>query len=288
MTRPADAILKPGSAAFAPGKKNDVSNPIYGGQHGYAPDLSQWVSNQAYVRRNLICLLVEAPKGFQYLTNPDQWVATLRSAVELHAISIEGLNMTLEVETTENPVGGGGEVQEDFTDVKRQRSQPVFRIPEKVGMPFANFFANWIRYLIMDPDTKYPLITTTGKVPPDMMADMYAATMLFIEPDYLHSKVVKSWLVTNMFPKGSGEITGRRDLTAAHETVTHDITFTGIAQSGIGVDEFAQKMLDSMSLTGANPYLRHAFVDAISADLSSSKTSYADEISNIASNAVKV
>jgi hypothetical protein len=287
MSRLADAILQSGTA-FAQGKKAAMLNPIYGGQHGLAPDLSEWVSNQAYVRRNLICLLVEAPKGFQYLPNPDQWVATLRAAVELHAISIDGLNQTLDVETTETPVGGGGEVQEDFVDVKRQRSQPVIRIPEKVGMPFANFFGGWIRNLIMDPDTKYPAIATLAKVPPDMLADMYSATMLFIEPDALHDKVVKSWLVTNMYPKNSGEITGRRDLTAAHEAVTHDINFTGIAQSGVGVDDFAQKVLDGMKITGANPYLRPAFVDKISADLTSTQKSYSRGVADLAANAIKL
>lgn len=287
MSRLTNAILQTGTA-FAAGVNAPMINPVNGGMFGHMPDLAEWVSNQAYVRRNLICLLVEAPKGFNHLPNKEAYVATLRAAVELHPVSIEGLNRTLEVETTENAVGGGGEMQEDFVDVKRQRSQPTFRIPEKAGMPFAHFFEAWIRNLIMDPDTKYPVISTLANVPPDMLPDMYSATMLFFEPDALHSKVLKAWLVTNMWPKNSGEITGRRDLTAAHETLTHDINFTGIAQSGAGVMAFAQKMLDGMKITGANPHLRPAFVDAIAPDVLAATKGHAPGIKSAAANAVKL
>jgi hypothetical protein len=287
MGRLTDAILQPGTGHSA-GKNAPMVDLQYGGQMGYAPDLTEWVSNQAYVKRNVICLLVEAPKGFSMLPNPEKHIATLRALVELHAMSIEGLNQTLEVETTENPVGGGGEMQEDFTDVKRTRTQPVFRWNEKYGMPIATFFSSWIRNLIMDPDTKYPAITTLANVPADMLADMYSATMLFIEPDATHSKVVKSWLVTNMFPKSSGEITGRRDLTQANEPQSYDINFTGISQSGIGVDAFAQKLLDGIAKTGANPYLRPAFVQEIQADILATKKGYSNDVAALGSQAIKL
>ena len=66
-----------------------------GGQQGYDLALDQWVSNQAYAPKSLICLLVEAPRGFQLLPNPDVHVGTLRSLVELQAQSISGLTATL-------------------------------------------------------------------------------------------------------------------------------------------------------------------------------------------------
>lgn len=288
MSRVANAILQPG-AAFGAGHQAPMVDLQFGGQMGYAPDLTEWVSNQAYVRRNLICLLVEAPKGFQLLPNPNYWISTLRALVELHPLSIEGLNAGLEVEAAETPVGGAGEMQEDFVDVKRTRSQPTFRFGEKYGMPVANFFQGWITGLMMDPATKFATVATlSGNRPTDMLADMYSATMLFIEPDSTHSKVVKSWLGTNMWPKNTGEITGRRDVTAANETPTYDIPFTGIFQYSLGVDAFAQKMLDQMSLTGANPYLRQAFIDSIQADITATKKGYQDNISALGQAAIRV
>lgn len=288
MSRLANALLQTGTA-YGVGHQAPMVDLQFGGQMGYAQDLSEWVSNAAYVRRNLICLLVEAPKGFNYLPNSPQWIATLRSLVELHPLSIDGLNAGLEVEIASNPFGGGGQMQEDFTDVKETQSRPVFRWAEKYGMPIAHFFRGWITNLLMDPNTKFAAVATLGGLKPtDMLPDQYAATMIFIEPDPTHTKVVKSWLVTNMFPQGTGEITGRRDITQANETPTYDINFTGIAQFGLGVDAFAQKLLDGISLTGANPHTRPAFVDNITADILATKKGYADGVQTMGAQALRV
>lgn len=288
MSRLTNALLQNGTA-YGAGHQAPMVDLQFGGQMGFAQDLSEWVSNQAYVRRNLICLLVEAPKGFKFLPNSEQWIATLRSLVELHPLSIDGLNAGLEVEIASNPFGGGGQVQEDFTDVKETQSRPVFRWAEKYGMPIAHFFRGWITNLMMDPNTKFANVATLGGTKPtDMLADQYTATMIFIEPDPTHTKVVKSWLVTNMFPQGTGEITGRRDLTQANETPTYDINFTGIAQFGLGVDAFAQKLLDGISLTGANPYQRPAFVENITADILATKKSYANGVQQMGAQALRV
>jgi hypothetical protein len=260
-----------------------------GGQMGYSTNLTEWINNQSYVRRNLICMLVEAPSGFQLLNNPEYWVGTLRSLVELHAMAIDGLNQTLQVDFAQTAVGGAGEQHEDFIDVKRDRSNVSFRWSEKYGMPVARFLSGWIRMLMMDPETKVAEIATlTGSAPTDMLADRYSATMLFMEPDPTHTKVVKAWLITNMMPKSSGQITGHRDLTQAMETVSHDVEFTGIAQVGAGVDAFAQEMLSGINLSAANPYQRPAFVQQISADVARTSRSYKEGVEALGSSALPV
>lgn len=287
MSRIQSAILQPG-LAYSAGHTNPMVDLQYGGQMGFAPDLAEWVSNQQYVSRNLICLLVEAPRGFRYLRNPEYWTSTLRSLVELHPMSITGLNAGLEVSVVDNPVGGGGQVQHDFTDVKETLSSPVFRWNEKYGMPVVNFLRGWITNLMMDPNSKFANIATLGDAPPDMLADMYTMTCAFIEPDPTHTRVVKSWLVTNMFPQLTGEITGHRDLTQAGEPKTYDINFTGISQFGLGVDEFAQKLLDGINITGANPYLRPAFVDKIAANILATRKSYENNVEALGAASVRV
>jgi len=112
--------------------------------------------------------------------------------------------------------------------------------------------------------------------------------MLFIEPDVTHQKVVKSWLVTNMWPQGTGEIEGRRDLTAAGEPTTLNITFTGISQFGAGVDVFAQQILDSINITGANPSMRPAFVQSIAADVLAANVGYKVGVDTLANSAIRV
>jgi hypothetical protein len=296
MARITDAII---DGAYAPEnvKMLDLKN---GGQHGYGPDLSngQWISNQAYVRRNLICLLLEAPRFFQLMPKSDKWVEALKSLVEEHARTIEGLNAGLTVEVEEHPVGGGGEMQEEYTDVKRARSQPVFTFIEKYGLPIQTMLQKWITYGMMDPETKYALIGTLDGansdeqgledgVPTDMLADWYTMSCLFIEPDPTHRRVLKAWVTTNMFPKSTGEIIGKRDLTAPGEINTLSVEFTGISQYNLGTIQFAQSILDKITFAKANPFLRPSFIQEIDANVSNvDDTGYREGIQDLAKNAV--
>ena len=285
MSRLADAILQGG---YSRGKSNmlDLS---YGGQNGFAPNLTEWVSQTHYVRRNIHCILLEAPRGFQYLPEPAFWISALKNMVEVHARTITGLNAGLEVSYSEVAVSGGGELFEDVTDVKRERSNVTFGFTDLYGRPMQSFIQNWILYLLGDPENKIPMINTLTTVrPSDMLADMSSATMLFIEPDPTHSKVAKSWIGTNMRPRLTGEIAGRKDLTAAGDLSELDIGFTGVYQSGIGVDMFAQAILNSLNMNNANPNLRPAFAQGIASDVYVTGRGLAGNMNDLAGTALRV
>ena len=247
----------------------------FGGQQGWAPNLTEWVSNQAYVSRPLICILVEAPRMFSVLPEPDKWVASLKALFELHARNIQGLKATLEVETTEHPVGGGKEQQEEVVNVTRERSQPSFTFIEKYGRPIQTFLDYWIRYGLMDPETKFAILSTLGNTEVnDLLADWYSATCLFIEPDPLHKNVDKAWLVTNMFPKSTGTIEAKRDLTSAQNILELEVEFTGLSQYGAGVNAFAQQVLNNINTLYADPFFRPSFANSISADVNAVNKGY--------------
>lgn len=285
MSRLTNALLN--NQAFARNAQQPMLNPTNGGQFGYAPNLTQWVSNQAYVRRNLIAIVLEAPKFFQLMPEPQIWVQILKSFIELHPRSIEGFNAGLTVEFDEHPVGGAGEMQQEVIDVKRARSEPSFTFVEKYGLPFQTFLSHWIQYGMMDPDTKYALAgTLSGQKPEDALADWYSMSCLFFEPDPTHRKVVKSWVTTNMMPKGNGELIGKRDLTAASEVLNLTVEFTGISQFSLGTNIFAQKILDTINLTNANPYQRPSFIQDISADVAAAQEGYKKNITELSNSAV--
>jgi hypothetical protein len=221
------------------------------------------------------------------MPNPDKWVQALKSLVELHAKTIEGLNAGLTVEFDEHPVGGAGEMQQEITDSKRARSEPSFGFVEKYGMPINTFLQNWIIYGMMDPDTKFAMAGTLPDTKPsDMLADWYSMTCLFIEPDPTHQRVVKAWVITNMMPKSDGEVIGKRDLTSASELSNLTIEFTGIAQYNLGTKVFAQNILDTINITNANPNLRPSFVQGIDALSGSATIGYKSEAENIGSTAI--
>lgn len=287
MSRLTDALL-PDGKAYAAGATTKMLDLQYGGTFGQSYDLHEWVSNQAYIRKNLVCVLVQYPKAFDLLTDKEQYVGTLRSLVELHAKSIGGLTATLEVETAETAVGGAGQMHEHVVDVKEARSQISFGWDEKYGMPIERFLRNWITMFLMDPASKIAGVSTLTNGPTDMLADQYAATMLFFEPDPSHKSVVKAWLCCNMFPKSSGENVGRRELTAGSEITSYDVQFANIAQYGVGVTAFAQRILDSLNQVGANPQFRPAFIDAIDPVVLARKKGYGPGVADLAANALKV
>ena len=273
MSRLAQALLSGSAADITSSPTLDIR---IGGQQGFSPNLAQWVSNQAYVQRHLICLLIEAPRGFQYLPDPKFWTGALKALVETQPKSISGMAAGLEVDSVENAVSGGGEMQQDPTNVTRARTVPSFTFVERYGRPIQTFLYEWITNLIADPDTKVANIATLAGVrPTDLLADMYSATMLFFEPDPTHSTVVKAWLTTNMWPKATGEITGKRELSAAMESGEFTVEFSGLSQSTLGVRLFAQALLDSINFTNANPNLAPAFVQGIDPSVLSANTGYA-------------
>lgn len=270
MSRLTDAII---SGAYT----RDIDRPILdlknGGQHGWSPNLTSWVSNQAYVSRPLVCILLEPPKMFTVMPDSQKWISSLKALFELHPRSIDGMNGGLKVDTDSHPVGGAGEIQEEITNVTREVSQPKFTFVEKFGRPIQTLLEYWIRYGMMDPETKFALLgTMNNSQVNDILADWYSATCLFFVPDPLHKKVDKAWISTNMFPKSNGEVTAKRDLTSSQEILTLDIEFSAISQYGLGVSQFAQNILDQINTVNADPFMKPAFVNKISPDVAAAST----------------
>jgi hypothetical protein len=285
MSRLTNAILE--GQAYSRGVQTSVLDASYGGQFGYSPNLTELVSNQAYVRKPLVCILLEAPKFFQLMPNPYKWVQTLKSMFELHARTWEGFNGGLTVDFDEHPVGGGGEMQQEVIDIKRARSEPVWGGTEKYGMPFQRFIYNWITYGMGDPETKYALAGTLANPPSDLLMDWTSATALFFEPDPTHTRVMKSWITANMMPKGTGEIVGKRDLTSSMEILQLSIEFTGVSQFNLGTDVFAQQILDNINLINANPLLKPAFIQSMDPDVAAAgEEGYIENIERMSAEAL--
>lgn len=285
MSRLKDTLLgQKGYGQYAQAPLVDLRN---GGHFGSMPVLDAYVSSSAYVPKNLIAILIEAPRGFQDMQDPQIYVSTLKALVELHPKSIEGLQATLTAEFVENPVGGAGEMQEDIANMTRARSTPTHVYNEKAGKPVSRFFRSWMTDIMMDPQTKYPTVVARGiRRPTDLLPDYTGMTVLYFEPDPAHTKVMEAWLCTNMMPKTSGEVSARRDLTQSPSSLDHSIEFTALTQHGIGVMQFAQRLLDAMNLNGMNPNLQKAFIQQVSADVKAADRGYAEGLQTQASNTV--
>ena len=284
-TRHREAILD--NQAHSIGKDAPMVDLKFGGQFGFMADYTNYVSSSRYIRRNIIPILVEAPRGFQNLRNPDKHVETLKALVELHATGIEGLQSNLTVEMSETPLGGAGEMQQSVMNVTRERSTPSFTWPEKYGNPINTFLESWITNLLMDPETKYPRVISQGDANVgDLLPDFQAMTVMFIEPDPTHTKVVKAWLSTNMMPLTGGENLGSKEIGTGGQEVEHSVEFSAITQIGQAVSDFAQRLLDELNLTGANPNRRPAYLDELSADVKRGESGYREAIERAGQTAV--
>jgi len=285
MSRLTDAVI---NGAYTRSIDRPMLDLKFGGQQGWAPNLTEWVSNQAYVSRPLVCIMLEAPKMFSAMPDSQKWISSLKALFELHARSIDGFNAGLKVDVEEHAIGGAGEQQQEIVNVTRERSQPKFQFIEKYGRPIQTLFDYWIRYGMMDPDTKFALLGGMGKTEvKDLLADWYSATCLFMVPDPLHKKVDKAWITTNMFPLSNGDITAKRDLTTSQEMLTLDIEFSGISQFGLGVNQFAQNILDNINTLNADPFMKPSFVTKISADVAAANTNgYESLVESVGKNAV--
>lgn len=253
------------SLSFAP-----TTDLRQGGQNGYIPDYRTYLSNSAYVQRNVIPFLVEYPRGFDHLPDSEIWIGTLKALVETQALEISGLNGGITVQYVENAIGSSGEMQEDFSQVTRERSVPSFTWVERQGRPVHLFFNGWIFYLIGHPDTQTPMINSIPMNADkyfDFLPDFNSMTVLFVEPDPFQRRVIEAWLCVNMMPKSSGELNGKRDLPSAMTDRKIQVEFTAMTMMSLGVNQFAQSLLDQLNYVGLNPQTRRSSVETVSANI---------------------
>lgn len=264
-----------------------------GGQFGHMMDYKALASSTPYVRQNLIAILLEAPRGFSLMPQPNLWRASLKAIIEEQSKSISGLESNLSVENVEHEVGGAGEKIAAVSNVTRGVSAPSHTVNEKYNMPVATFINSWILELMMDPETKYPNIITRGDKRAELtdhLADFYGATVLYFEPDPIFKNVIKAWLCYFVRPAQNGvNIEGSRDLTAGKEELQAEITMTATTQVGGGVIELAQKILNGLNPTNTNPWQRPAAIEDVSADIKAlNDTGYAQGMSNAAKVALQL
>lgn len=269
-------------SSYGSGTQANVLDLRYGAQNGWSPDWRTYTNSTPHVSSPLICVLLEPPLAFNYFKEPDKWIGALKALVETKARRIEGLSNRLEVTTDAIPFGGGGQEFEVPTDVKESKPNISFTWTDVYGMPIFRFFKAWINYFIMNPHTKYATGLTENFNLTDLLPDQYSCTMAFIEPDRAHKNVIQSWIVTNMFPKSTGDNNAKRDKESPQEVKELNIEFAGLSQQGEGVNEFSQILLDSFKLGGANPDKQRSMVNEVSARVKALKFGYGNSVDNVA------
>lgn len=268
MSRILDGIIQGTQGYTGSEVDNAQTNLIYGGQFGHhhragylgedGRHYEEWINNAAYVKQDIIPVLLSYPKGFDYMPNPDLMIGTLKSLIEVRSKTIDGFNSKLTVNVNDQQIGrAGSEVQSDPIGVKREASTVTHSFQEVIGMGVNRYLDAYIRYLISDPDVGLPLVTnlmSDSERPGAWTHDYFTFSALYIEPDVQHYNVINAWLGLGMFPKGTGEWTGKRDIQSDNEVVEHSIEMAGLILPPLeGVREFATSVLRSINILRQDP-----------------------------------
>lgn len=260
-------------------------NANLGGQAGPLINQGRYIQNAAYIRRNLICRVIEFPRWVKYMESPDAFRKAIKAFFEVHS-KIDGLNKALTAEFAETVIGSAGHRQFDLTKVSEEQSSITHTVTDKYGQVYKTLFDFWLRYGMEDPSARMPLVALISEEVTDALPDLYCATVLYYEPDPLHRYVQNAWLCTNMAPRLNGPDEGSKDLESPGQTVELPIGFTSLQQCTYGVKLFAQEDLDRLNRGGLNPLTRKSYRTTIDADVNATKVGYHDYANTNASSQV--
>lgn len=265
MGRLADAKLE---GAYVVGSDVPAWDLKYGGQQGWGMNFPEIISNQAHVNRPLFCVLLRAPKIFNYLPQGSKFIEGLKAFFEVHALTITGFDEELKADFAQHRVGGNEQFLDEVVNMTREQPKPEIGAVDKYGRPIQHLLEWWMRYGMMDENTNFPMISTL-KIPElrDMGPDMYTATCLFFEPDVLFKGVSRAWIVANMMPHTTGTSTAQRDYSQGQEILNLSIPFTGLAQSGPPAKKLAARIMRDINILDADPYFRDSGIQGISPDV---------------------
>jgi hypothetical protein len=256
-----------------------------GGQQGAMVAPHQWLSSAPHVRQPLVAVLVAAPGLMEFATDKAAQIASLKALIELMPQTIEGLNATVTWEFSENLVGKSGEMLEAPINSLRERSVPVFTWPEKFGYAIAKYWRKFGQDYVRHPDLGRPAIISEQAYidagSPAILPDMQSFSVLFFEPNESMTAVTNAWLCTNMMPKTSGEIIGRKAMGEANEVPEQSVEFTALTMVGKAVDSQAQLYLDSINLNDLDPSRLKPFSEGIDPGVVAAEEGYASKVSSV-------
>lgn len=250
---------------------------------GFIAEIGTYINNTPYVAHDLFAFLLQYPKAFDLYDKDtrDTLVRMLKALIEVNSKSIEGLRSTIETEWMSVEVGGSGEIQQEISNVTRERSAPSHTWHEVEGCPIGRFWEWIIETLHMDANSKFPNIVSEGFNITTLLADMTRFVTLYVEPDRTGQYAIDAYLCANMAPQSAGERESRRQITSAKEGRDITIEFTALTQRGYGIIALGQQFLDALNYTGANPQYQPAAVTSADANIIAQQSGITDQIQRL-------
>lgn len=150
------------------------------------------------------------PLGLQGM--PEELQSTLKNQIEelfFSAQESDGVFVGIEVEVDEN---------NNVTGVKRNWPSDGIMLSFSGGTNPEAVLFNWIKFMIMDPDTK-------EKPDPQSSSEYYSADIVVVQ--HVSDRILSAVEVKNVIPKGTAKLTMTKDIEREY------YSFTGTQSSGV-------------------------------------------------------
>lgn len=257
------------------GKITPMARLNVDGQNGITTDFRTLNAMTPYVKQNLLCFVLEVPRGFAFLPGGRDLAIGLKSLMETHSEQIDGLDGTLRANYAQ-VVAGANDMLDVFTHATLERSEPAHTWTERYGMAIYRLIETWIVMLLGDPRTRIPGIVTLaqsgyggnnmfsqkgrGYEAYTLLPENTSMTALYVEPDPTCSFPVKAFLCANMMPDSPGNYTGSMEKQGSPSTEQVTVKFTCIQEIGPGALNLAASVLNHINKVGLSSNNRRAFI----------------------------
>jgi len=229
------------------------------GQQGAMTAPHVYDASNPYVPQQMMAVLLEAPPLFKYADNPEYEEKTLTNLIQNGALTIEGIDSTINNESGEVVTGNYGETFQYLTNSKYPKNAPTFTWPERDNAAILRFWEHYSEMYLKSPVIGAPGIISSEKFisagsPPFGIMDG-AFTALFFVPDITWTRVVKAVIGMNMWPNAAiGENTMRRAMGEGAENPQVPVPFAMFTLRGALPLIIAKAYLDSLDLENLVPF----------------------------------
>lgn len=231
--------------------RSAVANMLQGGQVGSGIKFTQLDAATPLVFNPAVIVVLNTPAMW------DSWTlgqTMLKSLVETHAKSINGIAFNYTIDPQETPVGHDGQTMKVPGRSSRGQVSPSIQFTEVTGNLCWNLHRRWI-FDMQHPDTNASALSMAagiGEVPPWLMSSW---SMSFIaiqfDPTMIPDRIIDCAFYTNVFPTDIGELPIQRVINTT-ELQERTINYTGIVQHNDNVRELGYQIATMLQLHRIN------------------------------------
>lgn len=263
MTVLTDSLLKQ-VANIASNPTATFNNLNVGAQLGLGPRLANIDGSTPITFSPVVPIITHVPTMFSKIDGMSELLKTL---VERHTKAISGIDFGVELEDTTAFMLADGQEAKIPTKAKRTAIAPNMTFAEVKGNLVWNFFKTWI-YMINNPDTHASSLAAVADDMDPFVYSYFCMDVMFINFDetMLPGNIIDATFVTTMYPKLTGNIGAKREVSTIDGGIERSIDFNGILQHNTAVYNAAKSIAETLQLHKANFHYATPIATAIEAN----------------------